>query len=112
MNEPSTAPTVERVDAEHRYEILVDGERAGLAAYRDRGEQRVFYHTEVDAAFARQGLASQLVQRALEDVRESGKRIVPVCPYVARFLKRHPEFDDITDAATPEIRQWLEKELG
>ncbi|MFB6960548.1 GNAT family N-acetyltransferase [Streptomyces sp. NPDC056309] len=112
MSQPSTAATVQRADAKHRYEILVDGKRAGLTAYRDRGEQRVFYHTEIDDAFAGQGLASRLVQEALTDVRESGKRIVPVCPYVAKFLKRHDEFADITDPVTPDVLQWLDTQLG
>ncbi|MGW3513656.1 GNAT family N-acetyltransferase [Streptomyces sp. NPDC000994] len=112
MSQPSTAPTVQRADAKHRYEILVDGKHAGLTAYRDRGEQRVFYHTEIDDAFAGQGLASRLVQEALTDVRESGKRIVPVCPYVAKFLKRHEEFADITDPVTPDVLQWLDTQLG
>src|SRR5687767_40679 len=112
MSETPTAPIVERADARHRYEILVDGKRAGLTEYRDRDEQRVFFHTEVDDAFAGQGLAARLVQAALEDVRESGKRIVPVCPYVAKFLTRHAEFDDITDPVTPDVLRWLEAELG
>ncbi|MFB7112169.1 GNAT family N-acetyltransferase [Streptomyces sp. NPDC056291] len=112
MSQPSPAPTVQWADAKHRYEILVDGKRAGLTAYRDRGEQRVFYHTEIDDAFAGQGLASRLVQEALTDVRESGKRIVPVCPYVAKFLKRHEEFADITDPVTPDVLQWLDTQLG
>ncbi|MEV5006045.1 GNAT family N-acetyltransferase [Streptomyces sp. NPDC055692] len=112
MSQPSAAATVQRADAKHRYEILVDGKRAGLTAYRDRGEQRVFYHTEIDDAFAGQGLAPQLVQEALTDVRESGKRIVPVCPYVAKFLKRHEEFADITDPVTPDVLQWLDTQLG
>ncbi|MFI9599983.1 GNAT family N-acetyltransferase [Streptomyces sp. NPDC052043] len=112
MSQPSTAATVRRANAKHRYEILVDGERAGLTAYRDRGEQRVFYHTEVDEAFAGQGLAARLVQEALTDVRASGKRIVPVCPYVAKFLKRHEEFADITDPVTPDVLQWLETRPG
>jgi predicted GNAT family acetyltransferase len=112
MSQPSVAPTVERVDAKNRYEILVDGKRAGLTAYRDRGDQRVFYHTEVDDAFAGQGLASVLVQEALTDVRAAGKRIVPVCPYVAKFLKKHDEFADITDSVTPDVLRWLEAELG
>ncbi|MGW7408896.1 GNAT family N-acetyltransferase [Streptomyces sp. NPDC054833] len=112
MNQPSTAPTVERVDARHRYEIKVDGERAGLTAYRDRGEQRVFFHTEIDDAHAGQGLAGQLVQQALTDVRALGKRIVPVCPYVAKFLLKHDEFADITDPVTPDVLKWLEAELG
>ncbi|CAM5610374.1 hypothetical protein STENM36S_06834 [Streptomyces tendae] len=108
----STTTVVERADAEHRYEILVDGQRAGLTEYRDLGGQRVFFHTEVDEAFAGQGLASQLVQQALVDVRASGMRIVPVCPYVAKFLKRHDEFADITDPVTPEVLRWLKAQLG
>ncbi|MFI1766157.1 GNAT family N-acetyltransferase [Streptomyces sp. NPDC020800] len=112
MSQPSVAPVVAHVDAENRYEILVDGERAGLTAYRDRGRQRVFHHTEIDDAFAGQGLASRLVQEALTDVRNSGKRIVPVCPYVAKFLKRHEEFADITDPVRPDVLRWLEAELG
>lgn len=112
MSQSSPVPVVERVDARNRYEILVDGERAGLTAYRDRGEQRVFYHTEIDDAFAGQGLASRLVQEALTDVRDSGKRIVPVCPYVAKFLQRHEEFADLVDAVTPDVSRWLDSQLG
>ncbi|MER6073317.1 GNAT family N-acetyltransferase [Streptomyces sp. NPDC001817] len=112
MSQPSAAATVEHNDAKHRYEILVDGERAGLTAYRDRGEQRVFYHTEVADAFAGRGLASRLVKEALADVRESGKRVVPVCPYVAKFLNKHEEFADITDPVTPDVLHWLDSALG
>jgi len=112
MSQPSAAPIVERADARHRYEVLVDGERAGLTAYRDHGDQRVFYHTEIDEAHAGQGLAAQLVQQALTDVRALGKRIVPVCPYVAKYLKKHDEFADITDPVTPDVLRWLDAELG
>ncbi|WP_046494725.1 GNAT family N-acetyltransferase [Streptomyces odonnellii] len=111
MTQPAAAPTVQRVDTRHLYEILVDGETAGLTAYRDRDDRRVFYHTEVKDAFAGLGLASILVQQALADVRASGKRIVPVCPYVAKFLKKHDEFADITDPVTPEVLEWLRSSL-
>ncbi|MFK0158711.1 GNAT family N-acetyltransferase [Streptomyces sp. NPDC090493] len=112
MSESSTTTVVERADADRRYEILVDGRRAGLTAYRDLGAQRVFFHTEIDEAFAGQGLGAQLVQQALADVRASGMRIVPVCPYVAKFLRRHAEFADITDPVTPDVLRWLEAQLG
>ncbi|RRR98108.1 bifunctional pirin family protein/GNAT family N-acetyltransferase [Glycomyces terrestris] len=108
----SDGPVVRRVDAERRYEIAVGGVRAGLTAYRDRGEQRIFYHTEVDRAFARQGLAPVLVEQALHDARAAGRRIVPVCPYVARFVKKHPEFADAVDQPTPQLLNWLEAELA
>ncbi|MEV7279422.1 GNAT family N-acetyltransferase [Streptomyces sp. NPDC093111] len=112
MSEQTSTPVVRRVDARHRYEILVDEQRAGLTAYRDRDDRRVFFHTEVDEAYAGQGLASILVENALNDVRASGLRIVPVCPYVAKFLKKHEEFADITDPVTPEVLSWLDAQLG
>ncbi|MBM7440224.1 GNAT family N-acetyltransferase [Streptomyces sp. HB132] len=104
----AATPIVRNVDARHRYEIQTDEVIAGFTAYRDRDGQRVFFHTEIDDAFAGRGLASVLVQEALNHVRGEGKRIVPVCPYVAKFLERHDEFTDITDPVTPEVLQWLE----
>ncbi|AMW15200.1 GNAT family acetyltransferase [Streptomyces qaidamensis] len=101
----------QRSDAEQLSAILVDGRRAGLTAYRDRGEQRVFFHTETDDAFAGRGLAGELVRQALADVRASGKRIVPVCPYVASYLERHDGFAGITDPVTPDVLAWLEEQL-
>ncbi|WP_282692548.1 GNAT family N-acetyltransferase [Streptomyces sp. CC208A] len=111
MSEQTTSPAVRRVDERHRYEILVDGVRAGLTAYRDRDDRRVFFHTEVDDAYAGQGLAGILVEQALNDVRASGMRIVPVCPYVAKFLKKHEEFADLVDPVTPEVLEWLDARL-
>lgn len=112
MSEQSTTPVVRRVDDRHRYEILVDDQRAGLTAYRDRDDRRVFFHTEIDDAYAGQGLAAILVEQALNDVRADGMRIVPVCPYVAKFLTKHQEFADITDPVTPEVVTWLDARLG
>jgi predicted GNAT family acetyltransferase len=91
-----------------KYTIGVDGQTVGLATVADRDNQRVFYHTEVDDQFEGRGLATILVREALEATRTDGKRVVAVCPMVASFLKRHPEFSDITDPVTPEILQWAE----
>ncbi|MFM9371608.1 GNAT family N-acetyltransferase [Streptomyces sp. Da 82-17] len=112
MTGTETAATVRRVDDEQLYEIVVDGERAGLTAYRDHGDQRVFYHTETAEAYAGQGLAGRLVREALTDVRAAGKRFVPVCPYVKKFLAKHEEFADIADPVTPEILHWIREQLG
>lgn len=112
MTRPATTPTVERNDAEHRYEIVVDGTTAGWTEYRDRGDQRVFHHTVIDDAFAGQGLASRLVRQALTDVRASGKRIVPVCPYVAKYVEKHDDFNDIIDPVNRDVLRWLDTELS
>jgi predicted GNAT family acetyltransferase len=94
--------------AEGKYTIAVDGETVGLAAVADRGNQRVFYHTEVEEQFGGRGLATILVAEALEATRAAGKRVVPLCPMVAAFIKKHPEFADITDPVTPAVLQWVE----
>lgn len=36
----------------------------------------------------------------------------PVCPYIARFIKKHPEFADAVDQPTPQVLHWLDAELG
>lgn len=85
--------------AEHRYEAR-DGETvAGMAVYRLPDDEHVdFVHTEVPEAYSGQGLAAKLVEFALADVKAKGKRIVPHCPYVAKWLKKHgEEYADITD---------------
>ena len=94
--------------ANGKYTIAVDGETVGLAAVADHDNQRVFYHTEVEERFGGRGLATILVAEALAATRTDGKRVVPVCPMVAAFIKKHPEFNDITDKATPELLRWVE----
>lgn len=95
-------PSVKNVSESHRYEISVGGELAGLTAYVDADGQRIFYHTETGEQFAGRGLAAILVSGALADTRSAGKRIVAVCPYVAKYVKKHHDFDDILDPVTPE----------
>ena len=90
---------IKNVPDERRYTITVDGVLAGFAAYRPttNGAGVAFTHTEIDSEFGGRGLAGKLVSWALADVRDSGSRIVPYCPYVAAWLKKHPEFEEIVD---------------
>ena len=90
------------------YSVFVEGEIAGKASFADRGNQRVFYHTEIDKQFGGRGLATILVEQALIASRDEGKRIVAVCSMVAGVLDKHPEFNDITDPPTPEIEHWVQ----
>ena len=83
-------------ETEHRYEILVDGELAGFAAYRVRPDARAFTHTEVFVEG--KGLGSKLAEGALADVRAKGGKIVPLCPFIAAYVKRHPEYEDLVAA--------------
>jgi uncharacterized protein len=88
---PEAAEVVD-VPEESRYELLLDGRRIGLAAYRRRGDTIAFTHTEVDSACEGRGFGSRLVQGALDDARRRGLEIVPLCSFVAAFVRRHPEY--------------------
>jgi predicted GNAT family acetyltransferase len=68
------------------------GEERYKDIVRDAGRERIFYHTEVAQAYEGQGLASMLVRRVIDDAIAAGLVIVPVCPYVAAWLARHPEY--------------------
>jgi hypothetical protein len=61
-------------------------------------------HTEVEEAVEGTGVGSQLVREALDDFRARGLGVVPVCPFVSAYLRRHPEYADVVgvDSATPE----------
>ena len=78
-----------------RYELLLDDQVTGVAEYEEKGEVLVFFHTEVEPERQGQGLGRKLVQGALDDVRRSGRTIVPRCPFVAHFLDEHPEYADL-----------------
>lgn len=82
----------------HRFELLVDGEVAGVATYSRRDGRLVFVHTEVDDAHAGRGLGSVLAAGALDAARAAGERIVPRCPFIAAYIARHPEYADLVDA--------------
>ncbi|MEV4171699.1 MULTISPECIES: GNAT family N-acetyltransferase [unclassified Nonomuraea] len=92
---------IEVVDnsTESRFEILVDGKVAGFADYLLLPTKIVFTHTEVLPAYEGQGLAGKLVGHALQASADTGLRVVPRCPYVAKYIERHPEFKDLVDAS-------------
>jgi predicted GNAT family acetyltransferase len=89
---------------EHRYEILRDGELLGEILYRTEPGVVVLVHTEVAPSAEGEGIGSRLVGGALEDIRSRGLRVVPLCPFVAGYIRRHPEQRDLVvrDPAIPE----------
>lgn len=76
-----------------RYEVYSDGKLAGFTQYYRTGDRVVFTHTEIDNAFAGQGLGKILAGEALDDVVENGKVIVPMCEFIAGYLKRTDKYD-------------------
>jgi predicted GNAT family acetyltransferase/glutaredoxin len=96
--EPRAKPddaTVVNVPQAHRYELLVDGRRIGLLAYRQRQDRIAFTHTEVSPGCEGRGFGSRLAAGALDDARRQGLAVIPISQFIARFIQRHPKYLDL-----------------
>jgi predicted GNAT family acetyltransferase len=98
-----TAPRVTDNPQASRYELWLGTTRAGFIQYRAEPGTVLLVHTQVDPAYAGQGLGERLVAGALADVRARGRTLVPLCPFVRAYLRRHPDQDDLVagDPAVP-----------
>ena len=82
---------------ERRYELFADGALAGFAAYRVRDGHTVITHSEVDRAHRGKGLGNVLAQQTLDLLRAQGARVVPACPFFAKYVSEHPEYNDLIE---------------
>lgn len=87
-------------ESEGRYELMIDGQLA-IAAYDRRDGALVFTHTEVPHALEGQGVGSRIVKAALADVREKRLKVVPLCEFVAAYIERHPDDQDLLALDAP-----------
>jgi len=84
------ALTVTRNDDAGRYEIHVGDVLAGYSEFSiDEQGRIVVPHTEIDPAFGGRGLGTELITRMLADIVRRGETIVPLCPFVRRYLRSH-----------------------
>lgn len=65
---------------------------------RLRGNRVIFTHTQVEPAHEGEGLGSVLAESALDDVRRRGLMAVPLCPFIAAYIERHPDYADLVPA--------------
>ena len=96
MTTDRTGAATQVTAEQDRFTISVDGRRVGFADFSDRGDERIFPHTEVDPDFQGRGLATILVLEALEATRAAGLQVVPQCWMVAEFIEKNSEFADLT----------------
>jgi predicted GNAT family acetyltransferase len=100
----SLAVTVEVHDNpdERRYEVVVDSDLAGFAAYITQQGLIAFMHTEVKDAFGGHGVGTILIREALDDARRRGFEVLPFCPFVSSFIAEHREFADLVPGSRRE----------
>lgn len=87
--DPSVRMT--RNDARHRYELYAGDELAVIITFKELPGHIDLIHTVGQPGFEGRGLAKILARYALDDVVASGKRIIPHCSFVQRFLGQHPQ---------------------
>ena len=81
-----------------RYEALIDGYRS-IVQYRLDEDQITFLHTEVPEALEGRGIGSALARAALDDARARNFRVIPQCPFVREYIRRHPEYESLVQSA-------------
>ena len=80
--------------ARSRFELGADG-ASGFIDYRRSGLTLFLNHAEVPAALAGHGVGTRLVTETLDLIRVRGERMVPVCPFIQVFIRRHPAYADL-----------------
>jgi predicted GNAT family acetyltransferase len=80
--------------AKSRFELTEEGLTA-FADYRRDGQRLIIPHVEAPPALRGTGTAGRLMSGVLDIARTEGLKVVPVCPYAAAFIRRHPEYQDL-----------------
>lgn len=77
-----------------RFETTIDG-HTGYISYQERGDKLVYDHTIVPQELGGRGVGSALVKEALNYARENNKKVVPQCSFVASYIDKHPDYQDL-----------------
>ena len=80
---------------EHRFETWIDGYLSKLDYIQD-GKNFVITHVGVSPELRGQGIAGKIVEVGLEYAKEKSLRVVPMCSYAAAYIRRHPEYTELT----------------
>ena len=81
--------------AERRFETWIEGELSKLD-YIEDGKNFVITHVGVHPSLRGQGVAGRITQVSLEHAKKHGLRVVPMCSYAAAYIRRHPEYAELT----------------
>jgi len=76
----------------NQYEFNVGTHIAKIEYIKTKNGEIYLTHTEVPTTIEGQGIGSQLVEKALFDIDKKGLRLIPLCPFVAGYIKKHPDW--------------------
>lgn len=84
--------------AQHRYEAMLDGRLAGHAEYNLLTDAIMFTHTEVLPENEGKGVGSTIARHVLDDARARSLHVIPVCQFIAGYIRKHPDYVDLVRA--------------
>ncbi|HMT11555.1 MAG TPA: GNAT family N-acetyltransferase [Ignavibacteria bacterium] len=82
--------------ARSRYELVTDG-HISYVEYMLPGRKMILSHTEVPKALEGKGVGSKIIKLVLEDAKKLGLKVIPLCPFAASYIRRHPEWNSVLD---------------
>jgi len=82
-------------EAKKRFEVSL-GDDLAMIEYQRAGSNIIFTHTEVPVAFEGQGIAKKMAFAAMEFAKDNGLKVQALCPFVAKYVREHPEYHSIT----------------
>lgn len=92
----STRPSPIHNQAAARFSIEKNGHMAVLE-YEIHGGRIIFTHTGVPSALEGQGIGSLLARAGLDHARAEGLRVVPLCSFIAGYIRKHLEYQDLVE---------------
>lgn len=82
--------------ANDRFEVFIDGKLSKLD-YIQEAKNFVIAHVGVYPEHRGQGVAGKIVEAALQYARENGLRVIPMCSYAAAYIRRNPQYMELTE---------------
>lgn len=96
MADPTSSASITDVPSRQRFEARTsDGEVAGFVAYHRSGDLVTMTHTEVDDDYRGRGVGDQLARVALEQVRSEGLKVDAQCPFIADWIGKNEQYQDL-----------------
>jgi hypothetical protein len=81
----------------HRFEIELGDGAYAIAEYTLPEGKIMFTHTEVPPEHEGQGIGTMLIEAGLAAARERGLKVIPICPFFARYIQRHAQVQDLLE---------------
>ena len=80
--------------ASHRFEAVVEGKTAFID-YKLKDDEMKVLHTEVPKELEGRGIAGTMTRQVLEYIDTHHLQLIPLCPYMKSYLKKHPEYEHL-----------------